>query len=86
MKIFQFDKKVWDNGETSHTWQFGIVKNTSLLWVNYENPTAHHWSSGDFISFFLFFPILFLGQNLITTNSVLLLNFLRNTLMGGMND
>ena len=47
-KLFQYDKKVWENGETSHTWQFGVFKNHSFLWVNYENPTAHHWSSGGF--------------------------------------
>lgn len=55
MKLFQYDKKVWDNGETSHTWQFGILKNRSFLWVDYENPTNHHWSSGGFhilLSFF----------------------------------
>ena len=45
MKLFQYDKKVWENGETSHTWQFGILKNRSFLWVNYENPTNHHYSS-----------------------------------------
>jgi len=47
-KLFQYDKKVWDDNETSHTWQFGIVKNTSLLWVSYENPTSHYYSSGGF--------------------------------------
>jgi len=46
LKLFQHDKKVWDDGETSHTWQFGILKNRSFLWVDYENPTAHRWSSG----------------------------------------
>jgi hypothetical protein len=48
MKIFKFDKKVWDNGEISYTWQFGIIKNRSLLWVSYENPTSHYYSSGGF--------------------------------------
>jgi len=55
MKLFQYDKKTWENGETSHTWQFGILKNRSFLWVNYENPTNHHYSSGGFhitLSFF----------------------------------
>ncbi len=46
MKLFQYDKKVWDNDETSHTWQFGILKNHSLLWVNYENPSALVHSNG----------------------------------------
>jgi hypothetical protein len=50
MKVFQYDKKVWEDYDdtTSHTWQFGILKNRSFLWVNYENPTAQHWSSGGF--------------------------------------
>jgi len=54
-KLFQYDKKVWEGDETSHTWQFVILKNRSLLWVNYENPTNHHYSSGGFhitLSFF----------------------------------
>lgn len=37
-KLFQYDKKTWDNGEVSQTWQFGIIKNRSLLWVLYEVP------------------------------------------------
>ena len=55
MKLFQYYKKTWENGETSHTWQFGILKNRSFLWVNYENPTNRHYSSGGFhitLSFF----------------------------------
>jgi hypothetical protein len=36
MKFFQHDKKVWYDEETSHTWQFGILKNRSFLWVDYE--------------------------------------------------
>jgi hypothetical protein len=46
MKLFQFDKKVWDDGDTSHTWQFGIIKNKSLLWVNYETPSKMIHCSG----------------------------------------
>jgi hypothetical protein len=46
VKLFQYDKKVWDNDETSHTWQFGNLKNHSLLWVNYENPSALVHSNG----------------------------------------
>ena len=48
MKFIQYDQKVWDNGETSRTWQFGILKNRSFLWVNYENPTKQYYSSGGF--------------------------------------
>ena len=40
MKLFQYDKKSWDNEETSQTWQFGIFKNRSLLWVHYETPSG----------------------------------------------
>jgi hypothetical protein len=55
VKFFQFDKKVWDDGDTSHTWQFGILKNRSLLWVDYETPGGIVHSSGGFnilLSFF----------------------------------
>jgi hypothetical protein len=46
MKLFQYDKKVWDDGQTSHTWQFVILKNRSFLWANYENPSALVHSNG----------------------------------------
>jgi hypothetical protein len=25
MKLFQYDKKVWDEGAIDRTWQFGII-------------------------------------------------------------
>ena len=47
MKLFQYDKKVWDDGDTYRTWQFGIINNRSLLWVNYEYPSRLvHSNSG----------------------------------------
>ena len=46
MKLHQYDKKVWDDGDANHTWQFGIIKNRSLLWVNYQNPTSEFYLSG----------------------------------------
>jgi hypothetical protein len=46
VKFFQYDKKVWDDGDTDHTWQFGIINNCSLLWVNYENPSRLVHSNG----------------------------------------
>lgn len=46
MKLFQYDTKTWDNGEVSHTYQFGIIKNTSLLYVFYETPGGITYSSG----------------------------------------
>jgi len=47
-KLFQYDKKIWDDGDTDYTWQFGILKNRSFLWVSYENPTSHYYASGGF--------------------------------------
>lgn len=38
MKLYQYNKKIWDNNEVDHIWQFGIIKNRALLWVNYETP------------------------------------------------
>jgi hypothetical protein len=64
MKIFQYDKKIWDDGDTDHTWQFGIFKNRSLLWVNYENPTRQHWSSGGFHIVLSFLSSSFFGVEL----------------------
>jgi hypothetical protein len=46
MKPFQYNKKVWDDGNVDRLWQFGIVKNTSLLWVRYQNPTYQFFASG----------------------------------------
>ena len=55
MKLFQYDKKIWDNGEVSHTWQFGIIKNKSLLWVNFETPGGiSHYAGGINILFSFF--------------------------------
>lgn len=45
-KLFQYDKKVWDDGDTDHTWQFGIINNRSFLCVFYENPGRIIHSSG----------------------------------------
>ena len=55
MKLFQHDKKTWDNGEVSHTYQFGIIKNRSLLWVNFETPGGIIHSSGGINILFSFF-------------------------------
>ncbi len=48
MKPYQYNLKVWDNGETDRTWQFGVINNRSLLWVNYENPSSLVHSNGGF--------------------------------------
>ena len=63
MKIFQYDKKVWENDETSHTWQFGILKNKSLLWVFFETPGGICHSSGGINILFSFF-----GSSLMSVN------------------
>ena len=55
MKIFQFDKKTWDNCEVNRTWQFGIINNKSLLWVNCETPGGIIHSSGGINILFSFF-------------------------------
>ena len=56
MKIFQYDKQTWDNGEVvDRTWQFGIFKNRALLWVNYTNPGCIVHSSGGINILFSFF-------------------------------
>lgn len=46
MKPYQYNLKVWEGGETSRTWQFGIINNRSLLWVNYEFPGGIIHSTG----------------------------------------
>ena len=46
MKPYQYNLKVWEEGETDRTWQFGIINNCSLLWVNYENPSRLVHSNG----------------------------------------
>jgi hypothetical protein len=64
MKLFQYDKKVWYDEETSHTWQFGILKNRSFLWVNYENPTHSYYSSSGFHINFSFLASSLFGVEL----------------------
>ena len=56
MKIFQFDKKVWDTGnEVSRTWQFGIIKNRALLWVSFETPGSQYSACGGINTLLSFF-------------------------------
>jgi hypothetical protein len=55
MKIFQYDKKTWHYGEVDRTWQFGIIKNRALLWVDYTNPGCIVHSSGGINILFSFF-------------------------------
>ena len=63
MKLFQYDKKTWDNGEVNRTWQFGIINNKALLWVNCENPGGLIHSAGGINILFSFF-----GSSLISVD------------------
>jgi len=36
MKLFQFDRKIWNPDEIDYTWQFGIFGNHTLLWARFE--------------------------------------------------
>ena len=63
-KLFQYDKKVWYTGEVvDHTWQFGIIKNRALLWVNCETPGGIVHSSGGINILFSFF-----GSSLVSVD------------------
>jgi hypothetical protein len=55
MKLFQHDKQTYQDGEIDHTWQFGIIKNRALLWVNFETPGGVIHSSGGINILFSFF-------------------------------
>ena len=55
MKLFQHDKQTYQDGEIDNTWQFGIIKNRALLWVNYETPGGVIHSSGGINILFSFF-------------------------------
>jgi hypothetical protein len=55
MKLFQYDKKVWEEGDIDLTYQFGIFKNYSLLWVNFESPGRITHSPGGLNTLFSFF-------------------------------
>jgi hypothetical protein len=53
MKLFQYDKKVWDDGIADHTLQFGIINNRSLLWVHYQElPISVYKGLHILLSFF----------------------------------
>ena len=62
-KLFKYDKKTWDTGEVNRTWQFGIIKNRALLWVNYETPGCIIHSAGGINILFSFF-----GSSLISVD------------------
>ena len=55
MKLYEHSKQTYQDGEVSHTWQFGIIKNRALLWANYTNPGCIVHSSGGINILFSFF-------------------------------
>jgi len=55
MKLYQHSKQTYQDGEVDHTWQFGIIKNRALLWVNFESPGGVIHSSGGINLLFSFF-------------------------------
>ena len=55
MKLYQHDKKTYQDGEVTRTWQFGIIKNRALLWVSCETPGKIIHSSGGINILFSFF-------------------------------
>jgi len=64
MKLFQYDKKIWDTGVVDHTWQFGIIKNKSLLWVSCETSGGIVHSSGGINILFSFLGCSLFGVDL----------------------
>ena len=75
MKLFQFDKKNWYNDEVSRTWQFGIIKNRALLWVNYETPGGIIDSSGGINILFSFFGSSLFSVEILPDNFSLAFGF-----------
>ena len=55
MKLYEHSKQTYQDGEVSHTWQFGIIKNRALLWVGFETPGKIIHSSGGINLLFSFF-------------------------------
>jgi hypothetical protein len=55
MKLYEHSKQTYQDGEIDHTWQFGIIKNRALLWVNCTNPGCIVHSSGGINILFSFF-------------------------------
>ena len=55
MKLYQHSKHTYQDGEVTRTWQFGIIKNKSLLWVSCETPGKIIHSSGGINLLFSFF-------------------------------
>jgi hypothetical protein len=75
IKLCQFDDESLPD-ETEFTLQLGIIKDRALVWVNYNNPTRMHYSSGGFhILFSLFTSSSLLGVDLLFTTFSLSCHF-----------
>ncbi len=55
MKLYEHSEQTYQDGEVTHTWQFGIINDISLLWVNFESPGNVIHSSGGINLLFSFF-------------------------------
>ncbi len=55
MKLYEHSKQTYQDGEVTHTWQFGIIKNRALIWVGFETPGKIIHSSGGINILFSFF-------------------------------
>ena len=55
MKLYEHSKQTYQDGEVSHTWQFGIINDKSLLWVGFETPGKIIHSAGGINILFSFF-------------------------------
>ena len=55
MKLYEHSKQTYQDGEVTHTWQFCIINDISLLWVNFESPGGVIHSSGGINLLFSFF-------------------------------
>jgi hypothetical protein len=85
MKPYQYNLKVWDDGDTDRTWQFGIINNRSFLWVNYENPNSQVWTSGGLHILLTFFSSSLFGVDFETNSWSFAFNFCTEY-FGGWND
>ena len=64
MKLYEHSEQTYQDGEVTHTWQFGIINDISLLWVNFESPGNVIHSSGGINILFSFFGSSLFGADL----------------------
>jgi hypothetical protein len=86
MKLYQHDKKTYQDGEVTRTWQFGIIKNKSLLWVCCETPGGIVHSAGGINILFSFFGSSLFGVDLQQNRFSLAFAFFTEYFDGWEND